>query len=113
MINKKGQALVEFVLLLPIIMLLISGIIDFINISIKKYALENHLDTVVEMYKNSDTKSIEEYLISSDIEYNTKKQNNFMTQITVNENIKINTPILSNIIGKNYKVESKRTIYAE
>jgi len=39
--NNKGQALVEFIIILPIFLLLIISIIDFGNIISKKYSLEN------------------------------------------------------------------------
>ena len=37
--NNKGQALVEFIIILPIFLLLIISVIDFGNIISKKYFL--------------------------------------------------------------------------
>ena len=39
--NKKGQALVEFVIILPVIILLFFGAVDFGRIIIKTNELEN------------------------------------------------------------------------
>ena len=60
--NNKGQALVEFIIILPVIILLIMCIVDFGNIISNKYKLENDLDTVVKLYENNDdiSKYIEE-----------------------------------------------------
>ena len=37
--NSKGQALVEFIIVLPILLLIIMAIIDFGHIFTKKYSL--------------------------------------------------------------------------
>ena len=41
--NKKGQALVEFILILPVLLLILMAMIDIGNIFLKKYELENSL----------------------------------------------------------------------
>ena len=48
---NKGQALVEFIIILPVALLLVLGVIDFGNIIYKKYTLENDLNTVVDLYQ--------------------------------------------------------------
>ena len=35
--NKKGQALVEFILILPVLLLILMAMIDIGNIFLKKY----------------------------------------------------------------------------
>ena len=49
--NKKGQALVEFVVIMPIFIMLLISIIDLGNIIYKKYHLENDLDYIVDLYR--------------------------------------------------------------
>ena len=44
--NKKGQALVEFILILPVLLLIVMAIIDIGNIFLNKYDLNKDLDTV-------------------------------------------------------------------
>ena len=48
--NKKGQALIEFVLILPVLLLIIIMMIDVGNIFIKKYELNKDLETISDLY---------------------------------------------------------------
>ena len=36
-----------------------------------------------------------------------------MTTLTISKEVKINTPVLEKVLGKNYKIESKKTILNE
>ena len=56
--NNRGQALVEFIIILPVFLLLIISVIDFGNIISKKYSLENDLDIISDMYKNNKNENI-------------------------------------------------------
>ena len=69
--NNKGQTLVVFVLLLPIVILIFIGIIDICNLQYEKRKLENTLDTAVGYYKSG--KDVDKYLnkVVSDYEINT------------------------------------------
>ena len=53
--NKKGQALVEFVLILPILLLFLFVIIDFANIYYSKNHLEGVVSDVVTFVENGKT----------------------------------------------------------
>lgn len=108
--NNKGQALVEFIIVLPILLLIIMTIIDFGNIFTKKYSLENDLDVVSNMYKEEDYNSINNYVKNKNISINYEKLDEFIV-ISVSKTIKVNTPILNNILGKDYKITASRTIY--
>ena len=46
--NNKGQALIEFILILPILLIITIGIFDLFNIQNKKYELANELDYISE-----------------------------------------------------------------
>jgi Flp pilus assembly protein TadG len=106
--NKKGQALVEFILILPVFLLLIIGTIDIGNIIYQKYKLEDQLDSVVERYRKENT--IEKAIEDTNIQIDISTSSNYTT-IKLSKKIKIQTPILNNIIGKNITIETKRTIY--
>jgi len=108
--NNKGQALVEFIAILPILLLIIMAIIDFGNIFTKKYSLENDLDIISNMYKENDYTSINDYVNSKNININYEKDNEFMV-INLSKTIKINTPILNNIFGKDYNITTSRVVY--
>jgi len=60
--NKKGQALVEFVLILPILLMVLLAIIDIGNIFLQKYNLNNELDTVSTLYQNGKDKELRAYV---------------------------------------------------
>ena len=107
--NNRGQALVEFIIVLPILLLIIMAIIDLGNIFTKKYSLENDLDIVSILYKE-DSDKIDNYIKSNNLSINYIKDEEFLI-IELSKTIKVNTPILNNILGKNYKITTRRTIY--
>ena len=108
--NSRGQALVEFVIVLPILLLIIMAIIDFGNIFTKKYSLENDLDVVSNMYKEEKYDSINSYVKEKNISILYEKEDEFII-INLSKIVKVNTPILNNILGKNYKIETSKIIY--
>ena len=107
--SNKGQALVEFIMIIPIFIFILLAIVDFGNIIYQKYQLENNIDTIADMYVLGDN-TIDDYLdeISSKISY---EKHDKYTTIKLEKNIQINTPGLNNIIGKNYKILAEKTIY--
>ena len=108
--NSKGQALVEFIIVLPILLLIIMAIIDFGNIFTKKYSLENDIDAVSSMYREEKYDSINKYVKDNNLSILYEKEDEFVI-INLSKKVKVNTPILNNIIGKNYKIETSKTIY--
>lgn len=110
--KNKGQALVEFILVLPIMLLIICAIIDFGTIFYNKYTLENDMDYIVDLYKNNDISRIITYSNEKYLKFNFTKTNNEV-ELVITKNIKINTPVLNNIISNPYKLEVKRTIYEQ
>ena len=107
--NKKGQALIAFIIILPILILIISCIIDFGNIIYQKYKLTNDLDIITDMYLNNDN-DLNNYLSDINATINYDNNGNY-TNIKLIKEIDINTIILNNIIGKKYQVSTSKTIY--
>ena len=106
--NRKGQALVEFVLILPIFILMLFAIVDFGMILSKKNELENISVDVTAMIKNSDNIDDIKNLypkvkinISSDDKYN---------KIIISDDVDIMTPGLNRILGNPYNIKVERTI---
>ena len=61
--KKRGQALVEFIIILPILIMLFFGAIDFGRIILRKNELESITSDLVELYKNGSTyESLESFL---------------------------------------------------
>ena len=88
--NRKGQALVEFILVFPLLLLVLFAIIDFGLIINKKNELENKSVDIVTLLKNG--KSIEEI------------------KIIISEDVNVMTPGLNLVLGNPYRVEVERNI---
>ena len=108
--NKKGQALVEFILILPVLLLIAMAMIDIGNIFLKKYDLNKDLETVTELYKSNDTKKLGVYLANEDLTLEDESKNGMIT-LTLKKNVEISAPGLTNILGKNYEIKTTKTIY--
>ena len=109
--NKRGQALIEFVLILPVFLFLIFAVYDFGMIFTKRNKLETSSNDIIEMYKKGNTvDSINslynpvEVSILDDTEY---------TKIVIKDKVKLITPGFNRIFGNPYKVEIERYIYNE
>lgn len=108
--GNKGQALVEFVLILPVFLLMIISMIDFGNIMLKKYSLENDLDTVYKMYNDNNVDALSSYIKDKDIRVNYDRNDDFIT-INVYKNITIISPVLSVIMGNPYEINVSGVYY--
>lgn len=108
--SNKGQALIEFILILPLFLMIVIATIDIANIIYKKYSLEAKLDYVVDLYKNESELKLNNYLKEENITLSLNKKNAY-TEVILIDNTKVQAPIIKKIIGNNYKIEVKRTIY--
>ena len=52
LMNKKGQALVEFVLILPVFLMILFAVVDFGNLLYRKNQLENVSTDIVRLIRN-------------------------------------------------------------
>lgn len=109
MMNKKGQALVEFILLIPVIVMLIFGMVELGNMLREKYLLENHLDTVITLYKEDKEELIEGYENKNNIKVEFTKSGSLITA-NITKKVKLITPGL-NLISNPYKLTTTRTFY--
>ncbi|MDD3392250.1 MAG: pilus assembly protein [Bacilli bacterium] len=109
--NNKGQAMVEFILILPVFLIIFLAVIDYSNILYQKYQLENKMESVIELYQNN--KISEAYNLIGDNLLFTVDENNNITTFTIKQNIKILSPGLNLILGQNYEISSERVIYDE
>lgn len=108
MMNNKGQALVEFVIIMPIFIFIALAIFDLGNIISKKYALENDLDTVSLMYENNSN-DLESFVNSKNIKVKYEEYGNY-NKITLSKQVKVITPLVSQALGNNYEISSSRTV---
>ena len=109
--NNKGQALVEFVLILPVFIFILFAVYDIGMIFSKKNSLENDSSDIIELYNNG--KEIYE------IEYMYKNLNISITEedeykkIVIEDKVKLITPGFNLIFGNPYKINVERYIVNE
>ena len=119
--NKKAQALIEFVLILPVLIILLFAIIDFGNIYITKSKLETSMDDAVSVVKKStdvntlyDEVNTEVKKSDKDVKVELSFDDTDYVKIKLVKDIKTITPGLNLIIGYPYKVTSERVVnYAQ
>ena len=110
--KQKGQALIEFILILPIIILILVSLIDIGNIFMQKYSLNDSLETVADLYQNNEEKELKAYIAKENLKYSESINGDIVT-ITLEKDIKVAAPGLSNILGKNDKINATKTFYKE
>lgn len=106
--NRKGQALVEFVLILPIFLLILFAVVDFGMILSKKNELENvSIDIVAMLKNNEDITDIRN--LYPDLSIDTHSDNKYTT-IKIRDGVNVMTPGLNRILGDPYEVVIERVI---
>ena len=106
--NRKGQALVEFVLILPIFIMILFSIVDFGMIFNKKNELENiSVDVVNMLNKDIPLEEIKSEYADIDIEISSDDK---YKNVVISDKIDILTPGLNRILGNPYEVKVGRKI---
>ena len=111
-LNRQGQALVEFIIILPVFIMLVLGIMDVGRIMYSKIVLEEQIGEVSSLYKNG--KSIEEIYTKLDLDeekmiLEIKKETEFINFILKTE-VPILTPGLNFVFGDPYNLEISRSV---
>ena len=110
--NRKGQALVEFVLILPIFILILLSIIDFGNILVTKTKLENDTTDIVRILRNNNYDiNLEEEYPNINIKIEDYKEG--YKKVILTSKVKINTFFLEKILGNPCLVDTERIISYE
>ncbi|MGN1379484.1 MAG: TadE/TadG family type IV pilus assembly protein [Bacilli bacterium] len=98
--NRKGQALIEFIIILPIFIMLMLAVFDYVRI----YSEKSNLESI-----------IEDVVLSNELNDNNitllKETDEDKTKYTLNKSIDIFSPVISVIIGNKYVVSVSRVIY--
>ena len=111
--SNKGQALVEFIIILPITLILIFCVVDFGRIISTKGELEDKTQDIVTFYENGKTlEEINLIMDNKDIKIDLKNNGDYVT-FTINKKIKPITPGLSYILDEAFNVEVTRVIKNE
>ena len=114
--NKKGQALVEFVIILPIFIFMLLSIIDIGKIIYFRNQLVSELNEVVDLYKNQ--KSYDEIaeamnLQEEGVTLEIKNQDNEVITFFLKRDVEIITPGLNVIFDSPYTVTVERFLSYE
>ena len=110
--NKKGQALVEFILVLPILLLIVISMIDIGNIFLKKFDLNNDLETVATLYENGDMTNLNNYLEEENINLSENSKDDMIT-LTLSQKVSISTPVIQQALGSDYEIKTSKTIFKQ
>ena len=116
-VNNKGQALIEFVLILPIFIFLIFLSVDIGRILYAKNHLETKLNDAIELLE--EKKSYDEVVdllnqdSSSKIQLDIKYKENKYATVKVIERVDILTPVLNLILSDPYEVYTTREVIYE
>ena len=106
--NNKGQALIEFVLILPVFIFILFAVVDFGIIFNSKSNLENDCSSIVELFKNGT--SIEEIKrIYDDNIVNISNDGSYY-KLSVSTSIDLITPGLNRVLGDPYLISVERII---
>lgn len=111
--NKKGQALVEFVIILPIILMVIFTIIDFSNIFYQKNHLESITNDVVSLKENGKTNNYILNEINDKTIGITYSKNGDTLKVQTTKKVKLITPFSSLFFDNPYVIKTERTILYE
>ncbi len=108
--DKRGQALVEFLIIIPVIVFIILCLIDVGNIIINKNKLEDEMSEVIDLYSANRLSEINQYALLNNFKVTYDKEGNYII-IKISKEVSIKTPGLNNILGKEMTIETKREIY--
>lgn len=114
--KSKGQALIEFVIILPIFVFMILAVIDIGKILYFGNNLESKMDEVITFYEENKTYDEISNLIQLDdakIEFQATNENNSYVEFRLTKKIAILTPGLNFILDNPYEVVAKRKILYE
>lgn len=107
--NKKGQALIEFVLILPIFLMILFLIVDFGNLLYSKNKLQNQSTDIARLIQNGENlQEVSKNYSNVEIEV-TSYQEDYQRIILI-EKIDLITPFLDRILGDPYQIKVERVI---
>lgn len=108
--NNKGQALVEFVLVIPILIIMIFGMVELGNLIHKKYLLETYMDTAISLYKDDKKEVIDSYATTNNISINFTETGSIVS-IEVSEKVKLITPGINIVLENPYTLTAHQSFY--
>lgn len=113
--DKKGQALVEFVIILPIFLFFLFAVIDVGKMIATKNSLENEMNILLEKYQNRETEEELKNLANKENKNATleMKEDGDYNRISLKQEITIITPGLNLVFKNPYYVTVERWVKNE
>ena len=110
--NKKGQALVEFILVLPVIVLLIFALFDIGRIIMAKNHLENKMTECIDLASSGESiEGINNYLShDKEYKYSFSIVDGEYRMYHLETSVKLITPGMKRILNNPYKVTLERRV---
>ena len=110
--NKSGQALAEFVLILPIILMILFIVIDLANVFYNKNKLESTTDTIVSYIESGKSSKLNKFIKDEDVTYtSTSGAGEYV--ITVKKDVVLSTPFADMFFDNPYTIKTKRVVLYE
>lgn len=106
--NNKGQALIEFILILPLFLFMIFAVVDFGFIFNSKNSLENDSADIIEMFKNG-TSVVEIQNIYLDYSITVTNDNEYY-RVLIESEVNLITPGFNRIFGDPYLISVERFV---
>lgn len=113
--NKRGQALVEFVLIVPVLIMILFCMIDFGKILYYRINLESKIDKVISLYEEEKTFEEIKRIITKDDNLNIKITNkdNEYVEFSLSKDVEIVTPGLNVVLDNPFETKVFRVVYYE
>lgn len=108
--NKKGQALIEFIMILPVVLLVFTAIADIGGVIYQKYTMQNDIDIIANYVKDGLNDSAVNYANSHKLKLDIKEKGDIF-DVTIEKNYKLVTPGLNKKLGNPYKIKETKTSY--
>ena len=108
--NERGQALIEFLMIVPILFLIIMAVFDFGNILYHRYELENQVDFVANLYEEEKQEELDSYLSKHNLIIEVNRETDYQV-IYIKKKISITTPGLGKILGDTYSISTSKILY--
>lgn len=107
--NKKGQALVEFILILPVFLLILFAVVDFGNLLVSKNQLESTSNDIARIVLNGSSvfDINREY---PDYHIDIQNYQDKYRKIIITKDVKVITPMLDRFLGDPCVVRVERII---
>ena len=112
LMNNKGQTLVEFAILIPVIMMVFFVIIDFANVFYQKNYLENVTNDVVRYKEHGKSDDYIKNKTDKDIDISFKPDGEYK-KIIVTKKVNLVTPFSNVFFSNPFIIKSERVVFNE